>query len=239
MERAGKHTPRRVFREDVKEYLLDAILDGTLQPGDRVVESRIAKELGVSQGPVREALRDLELLGFIESEPFRGARVRKITAEDLIEIYPIRAALEGVAAREAARRIDDDTLQRLNDCLERMRQAASNKDRDAHIDADVQFHRTIVEASQNRMLLQMWLSTSLSSSTMVSVALTQRSLMELANRHVDIIDALRKGDPALAEATMRSHIEDLAQWISTKVEDDDVNAAIATSLATRQEQVGQ
>src|SRR5687768_8483139 len=106
----GSRTSRRVFREDVKEYLLDAILHGQLQPGDRIVETRVAHELGVSQGPVREALRDLEMFGFVVSEPFRGTRVRKTTSAELIEIYPIRAALEGVGAREAARRIDPTLL---------------------------------------------------------------------------------------------------------------------------------
>src|SRR5258707_12899843 len=88
---------RRVFREDVKEYLIRAILSGQLKPDERIVETRLAQELGISQGPVREALRDLDLFGFVVSEPFRGARVRQFSPEDIIGIYPIRAAVEGVA----------------------------------------------------------------------------------------------------------------------------------------------
>lgn len=214
MRGTANQSGRRVFREHVKDYLLDAILKGDLAPGDRVVESRIAQQIGVSQGPVREALRDLELLGFIESEPFRGSRVRKISSEDLVEIYPIRAALEGVAAREAAQRIDPDSLDTLDRCLQAMRKAAAADDPSAHIEADVQFHRTIVELSKNRMLLQMWQSTNLSSSTMVTVALAHRSLLELADRHVPIIEALTSGDAATAERVMRAHIEELGLWIA-------------------------
>ena len=96
---------RIVLREQVKGRLLERILSGELRPGDRLVETRIAQELGTSQAPVREALRDLELLRFVESEPFRGSRVRGISPEELAEIYPVRAALEhGPAAALAARR---------------------------------------------------------------------------------------------------------------------------------------
>ena len=90
---------RTVLREQVKELLLERILAGDYRPGDRLVETRIAQELGMSQAPVREALRDLEVLRFVESEPFRGARVRAISGEELAEIYPVRAAVEELAAR--------------------------------------------------------------------------------------------------------------------------------------------
>src|SRR5207248_8921275 len=68
-------------------------------PGTRIVETRLAQELGVSQAPVREALRDLELFGFVVSSPFRGTQVRKISPEDLLEIYPVRAALDRKSTR--------------------------------------------------------------------------------------------------------------------------------------------
>ena len=93
---------RTVLREQVKDVLLQRIVSGELQPGERLVETRIAQELGTSQAPVREALRDLELLRLVESEPFRGARVRSLGDEELVEIYPVRAVLEELAAKLAA-----------------------------------------------------------------------------------------------------------------------------------------
>src|SRR5215212_1684620 len=98
---------RRVLREEIREQLIDDILTGRLPPGTRIIETRLAQEFGVSQAPVREALRDLELFGFVISSPFRGTQVREISTEDLVDIYPIRAALEGIAARSAATRIDE------------------------------------------------------------------------------------------------------------------------------------
>ena len=99
---------RTVLRDEVKSVLLQRIVSGYYAPGDRLVEIRIAQELGVSQAPVREALRDLESVRFVESAPFRGARVRQISDAELIEVYPIRGALEEVAVVEAARRMGGD-----------------------------------------------------------------------------------------------------------------------------------
>src|SRR5438045_5138315 len=119
---------RRVFRDEIREQLIEEILSGRLPPGTRVVETRLAQQFGVSQAPVREALRDLALYGFVVNSPFRGTRVRRITPEELLEIYPIRAALEGVAAAAAAARIDEATLHQLEDLITTMRDAAARND---------------------------------------------------------------------------------------------------------------
>ena len=218
MASADGRAGRRVFREDVKEYLLDLILKGDLQPGDRIIETKVAQQIGVSQGPVREALRDLELFGFVVSEPFRGTRVRETTDRDLVELYEIRAALEGLAAREAARHIDESTLAQLDQLLALMRSTAANGDRPSYIIADNDFHRTIVQASGNRMLQQMWEGTRLTGTTLVTLTLVERPLTELAERHVDILQALRDGDSAAAEVAIKSHIEELGGWISAAKE---------------------
>ena len=101
---------RTVLREQVKDVLLQRSVRGELTPGERLVETRIASELGTSQAPVREALRDLELLRMVESEPFRGARVRAFGDDELVEVYPVRAALEELAGKLATKRPDGDDL---------------------------------------------------------------------------------------------------------------------------------
>src|SRR5438552_408712 len=125
---------RRVFREEIREQLIDDILSGRLAPGTRVVETRLAQKFGVSQAPVREALRDLELFGFVVCSPFRSTYVRQISTDDLLESYPVRAALESLAARHAATRIDDETLTELQDLIGEMREAAARGDHRAHVD---------------------------------------------------------------------------------------------------------
>lgn len=215
MDQDNKSRPleRRVFREEIREQLIEAILDGRLQPGARIIETRIAQQFGVSQGPVREALRDLELFGFVVSSPFRGTQVRRISTDDLLEIYPIRAALEGVAARAAAARIDDDTLASLERLIGAMHKAAERNDHRAEADADHAFHHAIVKASGNHMLEDMWQTMRLSITTCVTHSVTHRSLHEIAERHWTVLEALRARDPDRAEAAIRRHIEEPGEWI--------------------------
>lgn len=211
---------RRVFREEIREQLIEDILDGKLAPGARIVETKIAQQFGVSQGPVREALRDLELFGFVVSSPFRGTQVRKISTEELLEIYPIRAALEGVAARAAAARIDPATLDRLQELIGVMREAAARDDHRAEADADHSFHHAIVKVSGNHMLEHVWQTMRLSITTCLTTSITHRSLHEIAERHVAVLEALRSGDPDRAEAAVRRHIEEPGEWIRSAHEQE-------------------
>jgi DNA-binding GntR family transcriptional regulator len=215
MDQDTKSRPleRRVFREEIREQLIEDILNGRLAPGARIVETKIAQQFGVSQGPVREALRDLELFGFVVSSPFRGTQVRRISTEELLEIYPIRAALEGVAARAAAVRIDQPTLEHLEELIGTMREAAARDDHRGEADADHSFHHAIVKASGNRMLEHVWQTMRLSITTCLTHSITHRSLDEIAERHVAVLEALRSGDPDRAEAAVRRHIEEPGEWI--------------------------
>jgi DNA-binding GntR family transcriptional regulator len=203
---------RVVLREQVKELILERILDGTYEPGERLVETRIAAELGTSQAPVREALRDLEILRFVESEPFRGSRVRELSEEELSEIYPVRAAIEEVAAREAATRLDGD-VDALEAELEAMHQAADENDLHAQVEHDVSFHRLIVEASGNAILLETWLSLGIGPRTIVTALRTGLDGHEIAERHRPVLEALRAGDPEAAGAALRRHVEQYGELL--------------------------
>lgn len=205
---------RRTLRDDIKEFLINAIASGEYKPGDRIVESRVAQQLGISQGPVREALRDLELLGFVVSSPYRGTQVRQFTNKDLTELYPIRAALESVAARLAATQIDDATLAQLEALLNTMREAATRNDSHAHTEANIAFHRLIVETSGNKLLRQFWDSMRLATTTFLTAAIGRRPLQELAERHVPLLEALQARDAQRAEEAMRQHIEEPGKWLS-------------------------
>jgi DNA-binding GntR family transcriptional regulator len=211
----GKTRPleRRIFREEIREGLIEDTLNGRLASGERIVETRIAQRFGVSQGPVREALRDLELCGFVVSSPFRGTQVRKLSTADLLEIYPVRAAVEAVAARMAAERIDDATLAHLETLLATMREAASFDDPYAQANADGAFHHAIIKAAGNSVLEHVWQTMRLSITTSMTQAVTIRSPKEIAERHVPVLAALRARDPLQAEAAIRQHIEESGEWI--------------------------
>lgn len=203
---------RTVLREQVKQLLLERILSGAYAPGDRLVETRIAQELGTSQAPVREALRDLEQLRLVDSEPFRGARVRPVTREELLEIYPVRAALEEVAARAAAVRLGGD-VSALAAEVDGMRAAADAGDLHAQVEHDVRFHRLIVEAAQNRTLLDVWSSLRVEARTVVTVLSIDTDPHDLAELHVPVLDALAAGDPDAAGAAIRRHVEHFGELL--------------------------
>src|SRR5665647_3764324 len=104
---------RSVLADQVKEWLLEGILDGSYPPNSRIVETSVAKELGTSQAPVREALRGLEALGVVEITTFRGARVRRLERDELVEAYVVRSAIESLGARLAVRRMTAGDLEEL------------------------------------------------------------------------------------------------------------------------------
>jgi DNA-binding GntR family transcriptional regulator len=196
---------RTVLREQIKEILLERILRGELEPGTRLVETRLARELGTSQAPVREALRDLQLLRLVESEPFRGARVRAVDDSQLLPVFPVRAALEELAAREAARNASGE-VGVLDRELEAMRDAAARQDWRTQISHDIAFHRAMVELAGNEPLLQSWLVLGIEVSTAFAVYWTFWDQSDLAEFHVPIVDAIRAGDSARAGSEARKHV---------------------------------
>jgi DNA-binding GntR family transcriptional regulator len=196
---------RTVLREQIKDILLERILRGELEPGERLVETRLARELGTSQAPVREALRDLQLLRLVESEPFRGARVRAVDDERLLPVFPVRMALEDLAARQAARLADGD-VNALEDELEAMRTAAAAGDWRTQISHDLAFHRAVVEMAENEPLLQSWLVLGVEVSTAFATYWTYWDQLDLAEFHVPIVDAIRDGDASRAGLEARKHV---------------------------------
>lgn len=201
---------RTVLRDRIKDVLLQRIVSGELQPGERLVETRIAQELGTSQAPVREALRDLELLRIVESEPFRGARVRQLGDQELVEIYPVRAALEELAARLAAERLAGD-VRALEEQVEGMREAERRDDVPALTEHDILFHRLMVEASGNAPLVQCWKSLGVEGRITLTLYGTRVRPQDAARLHTPLLEALRAGDGARAAKEARKHIETFAR----------------------------
>lgn len=198
---------RRMLRDVIKEQVMARILDGTYPPGARIVESQLAQEFGTSQAPVREALRDLVGMRFIESRPHVGSRVREITPEELGQIYPVRASLEELAGRLAAVRVTDDVLGALGEELEGMRRTAELSDVHGHIVHDARFHELIIETTGNAVLLEVWRSLRVEASALVSLIKSEANLRMVAEMHRPLITALESRDPEVAGKEMRAHIE--------------------------------
>jgi DNA-binding GntR family transcriptional regulator len=199
---------RTVLSDQIRDTLLERILRGDHQQGDRLIESQLAKEFGVSQSPVREALRDLSAMRFVELEAFKGARVRRIEPNEIAEIYPVRAALEELAGQLAAP-ILKGNVEDLDTIYRTMVDAAKRGDMQSMVKMDAQFHRTIIAASQNRILAETWDSLMIESRTYVTavkVILANTALMAVVEKHRPLIAVLKTGNSKLAGAEMRKHV---------------------------------
>lgn len=188
-------TKRQSTRDLIRENLMERILDGTLKPGDRLVELQIAQEMGTSQGPVREALRDLQGLGLIEQEPYKGTRVREITDREIEEAYLVRSVLEQLAAELAAPKLKGNVgaLKREADAFVA---AAKKKDLKNYSAHDMEFHRRIIEAADNNLLASMWNTVVLESKFRITLKsrIGEDELENLASAHLPIMHALEAGD---------------------------------------------
>jgi DNA-binding GntR family transcriptional regulator len=216
---------RRALRHDVRDGIVRSILEGRYEAGDRLIEMHIAKEYGTSQGPVREALRELEIIGFVRSEPHRGTYVRDPWHQGMLELYDVRAALEEFAARLATPRLKDD-VSTLQAEVDGMADAAAREDVHGVVEHSERFHRLIVEASGNKLLETMWSSLSITDHTELTMVTLSLDMTTVAVSHQPIVDAIAAGDVELACRVSREHQE----WFV-----DELNAT-AEQRAARQTQ---
>lgn len=198
---------RASLSEQIRDHLLDQIISGELPPGERLKELKIAAEMQTSQAPVREALKELEALGLVEVVRNRGARVRLIDDEELREIYDVRAQLEGYAAEKITE--DAATIgARLKDLRNHMLQAAEAEDYVAFSEHNLIFHRTIIEATGNRTLLEHWERLNIKMQTFINVQRKHSDLRRIALSHDRIIDAIATGEATSARMAAITHVKD-------------------------------
>ena len=179
-------------------------MDGTYQPGARLKELALAREFHVSQAPVREALRKLEAIGVVKSEPYRGARVRELSPAELRDAYQLRGILEQ-AATEFIADFPEERIQYLEREYASMGTAVRNGDLQALACHNRNFHRCIMERCRNREVVRAWQSLGICMRSRLNV---QRRIEQLPNAiltHQPIIDAFRAGDFRYAGQLLREH----------------------------------
>jgi DNA-binding GntR family transcriptional regulator len=206
--RLDRKAPRfRVLSEHVAQALREAIGDGTLRPGARVVEQHIAEALGVSRAPVRDALRLLVRDGLVTLTPHRGAIVTPISADLIADVFDVRVALEGLAARLAAERISSRDLTELRALQRGMEEAAAAGDRHRLIALDVGFHQAVIAASGRPVLMATLEVINARRMLLINTGGYLVPLESVPPRHTPAREALKHRDPARAEAAARAHIE--------------------------------
>ncbi|SDK86128.1 GntR family transcriptional regulator [Natronincola ferrireducens] len=206
------------LREIVFQYLREAILEGKLEPGKRLMEIQLAEELGVSRTPVREAIRKLELEGLVIMVARKGAYVADVSVRDMIEVLEIRGALEGLAASLAAERMGEEEVERLKEIAKEFRQCHIEEDVEGMIQKDVEFHDAIFYSTKNHKLYQ--ISQSLREQIYrfrVRYISEYNKSEELVMEHEKIYKAISERDVKKAYTYGMEHIENLAKHMLKQV----------------------
>jgi DNA-binding GntR family transcriptional regulator len=194
--------------QGVVDFLSDAIRGGRFAPGQRLVEVDLTRELGVSRGPVREALRRLAAEGLIEVVPNRGALVRRLSATEALELFEIRTELEAFAARRAAEAMRaPDARARFRCAVAAIWDTAPRHSTAAYIAENQRFHAAIIEAAGNRQLVALNWRLQLSLIlAQIGAALTSQVVAASLAEHRAIAAAILDGDAAAADRAIRDHL---------------------------------
>jgi DNA-binding GntR family transcriptional regulator len=216
----------RTLKADVLKLLRQAIIDGQLPPGAELNQTEIANELGISRGPVREALGQLEQEGLIHNVPYKGVVVTALTPEYIEEVYSIRCLLETLAVERAIARLTGEDLAQLNEIVEKMRAAVEAQDEQQLVQLDLRFHEYIVQMAEYKLLLKFWKLLEIS----VQRCLQTRhriyhSLNEVIGDHPLLVSAIAERDAELASRLLRQHITEageqlLEHWSNEMPADD-------------------
>lgn len=207
------------LREIVFETLRDAIINQVLRPGERLMEIQLAEEMGVSRTPVREAIRKLELEGFVVMLPRRGAYVAGISMKDILEVFEVRAALEALAAGLAAERITEEELEEMERQLVKEAEETEANNLRSIVEIDTTFHDLLYKAARNERLIHFvnLLQEQLHRFRSASLARPGRSKTAL-DEHRKIIEALADRNAKLAEELAHKHIESAEQAMLLSLE---------------------
>jgi DNA-binding GntR family transcriptional regulator len=196
------------LREVVLETLREAIVSGVLEPGERLMEIQLAEELGVSRTPVREAIRKLELEGFVVMIPRKGAYVAGVSYKDVKDVFEIRAALEGLAAGLAAEKVTDQELEGLERALHYEKEPDTLEEM---VQTDTDFHALLYKASRNERLIGILANLREQIQRFRSTSLAVPGRLKYAiQEHREIVDAVARHDVEEAQALATAHIENAA-----------------------------
>ncbi|MGH8673438.1 MAG: phosphonate utilization associated transcriptional regulator [Burkholderiales bacterium] len=192
----------------VRRELERQIESGTLAPGSKLNEADVAADLRVSRGPVREAFRALEQAGLVRTEKNRGVFVRQVSLPEADEIYEVRAALEGVIGRLAAKRVRPAQLNGLRALVKRMQSVARSRDADAYFPLNLEFHDALAQASGNTALLANYrrVIKELNLYRRETLARSVENISISTRDHEAIVGAIAKGDEKLAERLLVEHV---------------------------------
>lgn len=195
---------RNCMHDRIRWTILERVMDGTYQPGERLKELALAREFHVSQAPVREALRKLEAVGVLKSDPYRGTRVRELSPTELRDAYQLRGILEQ-SATEFISDFPEESIRYLEQEYAAMGDCVKSGDLQALSCHNRNFHRCIMERCQNKEIFRVWESLDICMRSRLNVQRRIEQLPVAIQSHQSIIDAFRTGDLRHAGQLLREH----------------------------------
>ncbi|WIV12276.1 GntR family transcriptional regulator [Proteiniborus sp. MB09-C3] len=209
------------LREIVFESIREAILDGRLKPGERVMEIQLAEKLGVSRTPVREAIRKLELEGLLIMEPRKGAYVADVSLKDVVDVLEVRSSLEGLAASLAAIRASEEEIQLLREKSTQFKECIEKSDVQGMINKDTEFHEVILQAAKNKKLTSIIESLREQVQRFRVTYFTEYNMTTyLVKEHQNVLDAIESRNSEKANEYAQKHIENIEKFIVSRVKDN-------------------
>ncbi|MFC3788991.1 GntR family transcriptional regulator [Paenibacillus sp. GCM10012307] len=196
------------LREKVTNDLREAILNGHLAPGSRVKEMEVAEQMGVSRGPIREAIRQLEREGLLISYPYKETVVADLDAEEVRNILiPIRHHIEWFVVQRYLHEMDQKFFAAMQAIVDEMREAALNGENLRLVDLDIQFHQTILELANERTVLLTWQSIVNQIRLHFSKNLPYYQLDHFEKDHQELLDAIRSKDLPKIQGAIAKHLD--------------------------------
>lgn len=199
----------RSIADQLYDYLSNSIIEGHLKPGEKLVENDLRKKFGISRAPIRECFRILQSEGLIVIQPRKGTFVREFSRKEIEDVFPVRAYLEGLAAKLATPNIGDQEIEKLEELIAEMNLAIKNNEIKAFLRSNYIFHSVFIKAAQNEILEKVLGNLGKGFWLRIAYLYYQASpeLVFSNKMHKDILEAFKKGDPYAAEQAVTKHIE--------------------------------
>lgn len=207
-----------LLSKKVYRILKKEIIKGSLKPGSKVLEGRIADQIGISRTPVREAIRELAAEGFVTLSPNQGVVVRGVSAENIREVLQVHSVLEGLATRLSCEVINEEKLKELENYVNKMEKLTNKKDPLAYSEVDLKFHELIVDNCGNKRLIQMRKNISDQAQRYrISSLRIQGRLKKSLKEHQKILEAFKTKNPKKADSMSQEHIQNALKNILNNV----------------------
>jgi DNA-binding GntR family transcriptional regulator len=209
------------IRQNLVKQINSEILKGKYKPGERINETEIAHKYSISRGPVREALRQLEQDGLVEYKNNRGCYVADLTIDEIWELYCLRAELEGIAIDWLDDGICDNSIEKMQTCVNDMKIAADEDNRSAVLEADHDFHEAIIQAPERKTIYQLWTSMDKRTGVLYLKVLASniKSLHAVHLFHQELLDIIKQNDNVRTKKAIKDHYMETGMKLIKKVKE--------------------